>query len=62
MQRHTIDGGGARSSSARYVVSGTIGQPDAHGLIASPTYRAAGGFWAVLPIDRVFADGFEDPE
>jgi hypothetical protein len=60
--RHTVDGGGARSSSVRYVVIGSIGQPDAHGLLFGPTYRAAGGYWAVLPVDALFSDGFEDPE
>jgi hypothetical protein len=58
--RHTIDGGGARSSSASYAITGTAGQPDAHGLLFGPTYRLAGGFWARLPEDALFADGFED--
>lgn len=61
ISRHTIDGGGDRSSSPQYVISGTIGQPDAHGLLVGPTYRLAGGFWAVLPNDTLFSDSFEEP-
>jgi len=44
----TVDGGGGTSSGGAFVVSGTIGQPDAGpgpaGMMAG-TFRLAGGFW-----------------
>jgi len=39
----TIDGGGG-VSSGQYVLSGTIGQPDA-GVMAGGSYEVYGGFW-----------------
>ena len=58
----TIDGGGGRSSGARYTVSGTVGQPDAHPAIGS-SRSLDGGFWPApetpLLVDALFADGFE---
>lgn len=58
----TIDGGGGSSSSPRFVLSGTIGQPDAHASIG-PRYSLDGGFWPApaiaLPGDQIFADDFE---
>lgn len=44
MQRFTIDGGGGSSASGSYIVSGTVGQPDA-GALTGGTYALAGGFW-----------------
>jgi hypothetical protein len=40
----TIDGGGGQSSGGRYVLTGTIGQPDA-AYSASGNYELLGGFW-----------------
>ncbi|MHC4621384.1 MAG: hypothetical protein ACYTEQ_26885, partial [Planctomycetota bacterium] len=40
----TIDGGGGRSSGGRYVLVGTIGQPDAAYSAGGP-YELLGGFW-----------------
>ena len=40
----TIDSGGGTSSNGDYVLSGTIGQPDA-GRMASCDYHLFGGFW-----------------
>jgi hypothetical protein len=40
----TIDGGGGTSIVRTYVLSGTIGQPDA-GLLNGGSYTLAGGFW-----------------
>ena len=67
LNRFTVDGGGGRSSAGPYALTGTIGQPDAGVLSASPL-TLGGGFWlarapmsvAVLPGDaalrfRVFA-------
>lgn len=41
----TIDGGGGTSSGGDFVLSGTIGQPDA-GTMAGGDYVLAGGFWS----------------
>jgi hypothetical protein len=41
---YTIDGGGGRSVSGKYCVSGTIGQPDAASS-SGGNYELFGGFW-----------------
>ena len=41
----TVDGGGGRSSSAIYTVTGTIGQPEAGGFSGDGVYIVSGGFW-----------------
>jgi len=41
---HTIDGGGGTSVGAGFVLSGTIGQPDA-GEMAGGGFLLTGGFW-----------------
>ena len=53
---YTIDGGGGQSSSGQYVLTGTIGQPDA-AYSASGNYELLGGFWPGGPL--CFVD-FED--
>ena len=40
----TIDGGGGQSSGGSYVLTSTIGQPDA-GQMSGGDYRVHGGFW-----------------
>ena len=45
----TIDGGGGTSAGGKYVVSGTIGQPDA-AYSASGNYELLGGFWPGGPL------------
>ena len=42
---HTIDGGGGTSSNGDFVLSGTIGQPDA-GTMKGGNYVLVGGFWS----------------
>jgi hypothetical protein len=42
---HTIDGGGGTSSGGGFMLSGTIGQPDA-GVMSNEQFTLAGGFWA----------------
>jgi hypothetical protein len=42
---YTVDGGGGTSSGGDFVLSGTIGQPDA-GTMAGEDYILVGGFWA----------------
>jgi hypothetical protein len=62
---HTIDGGGGRSAGPTFVVTGSIGQPDAEPLqpsvSASGRFSATGGFWSVpkATMPRIFHDGFE---
>ena len=53
---HTIDGGGGVSSGGQYILTGTIGQPDA-GYSYGGDYEALGGFWPGGPM--CFVD-FED--
>jgi hypothetical protein len=44
---YTIDGGGGTSSGGTFVVSGTIGQPDA-GSMSGGIFVVNGGFWPGL--------------
>ncbi|HKS38706.1 MAG TPA: hypothetical protein VJW76_16045 [Verrucomicrobiae bacterium] len=41
---HTVDGGGGTSTGGSYILSGTIGQPDA-GAMSGGSYTLQGGFW-----------------
>lgn len=44
---YTIDGGGTTASSGgEFVLSGTVGQPDA-GWSSGGTYTVRGGFWGL---------------
>lgn len=45
----SVDGGAGTSTGGVYVLSGTIGQPDAGGPLTNAQYAITGGFWA-LPI------------
>jgi len=47
---HTIDGGGRVSSGGQYVLTGTIGQPDAN-YSEDERYELLGGFWPGGPFD-----------
>lgn len=54
-QSYTIDwykiaGGGGTSTGGTYVVSGTIGQPDASGAMSGGNYSLTGGFWALIQV------------
>jgi len=40
----TVDSGGGRSEGASYLLSGSLGQPDA-GSLSGGVYTLAGGFW-----------------
>ena len=51
----TIDGGGGRSSGGQYVLTGTIGQPDA-AYSSSGNYQVLGGFWPGGPVCFVDVD------
>ena len=45
----TIDDGGGRSAGGQYVLTGTIGQPDA-GYSEGGSYELLGGFWPGGPL------------
>ena len=46
---YTIDGGGASNSvSGSYILSGTIGQPDAGEPMLGGSYEHQGGFWPAI--------------
>ena len=50
---YTINGGGEQSSGGQYVLTGTIGQPDA-GYSEGGDYEVLGGFWpgeTLCPVD-----------
>ena len=47
---HKIAGGGGTSSNSQYVVSGTIGQPDASGAMTGGSYSLTGGFWSLFAV------------
>ena len=54
---HTIDGGGGMSSGGPYVLTGTIGQPDAD-WSSGGEYELLGGFWPGGPLCMVEFDDF----
>jgi len=54
---YTIDGGGGRSSGGPYVLTGTIGQPDAD-WSEGGDYELLGGFWPGGPLCFVEFDDF----
>ena len=41
---HTVDGGGGTSEGSGFVLTGTVGQPDA-GELTGGDFALAGGFW-----------------
>lgn len=54
-QPYTIDwfkvsGGGGASAGGAYQISGTIGQPDASGVLTGGNYSLTGGFWALYAV------------
>ena len=56
----TVDNGGGSSNNSVYAISGTAGQPDAHGQSSGGIFAVSGGFWyapappAVPTPDRLF--------
>ena len=54
----SIDGGGGTSTGGDFILSGSIGQPDAGTSLRSESYTLEGGFWSggVLPstLKRVY--------
>jgi hypothetical protein len=53
----TIDGGGGQSAGGQYVLTGTIGQPDA-AYSEGGNYELLGGFWPGGPLCFVKFDSF----
>ena len=47
---YKVAGGGGTSSNGQYVVSGTIGQHDAGGPLASGNSTMNGGFWSLVAV------------
>ena len=61
IRRSTLDAGGGHSDADALALAGTAGQPDAH-YSEGDAYAVRGGFWGAdgnVPIDVIFADGFE---
>lgn len=54
---YTIDGGGGQSSSGQYILTGSIGQPDA-GYLGGDNYELLGGFWIGGPLCIVEFEDF----
>ena len=54
---YTIDGGGGQSSGGDYVLTGTVGQPDA-GYHGDGNIELLGGFWPGGPLCFVQFDDF----
>ncbi len=52
---YSIDGGGGRSSGGQYVLTGTIGQPDAS-YSSRGNFQVLGGFWPGGPVCFVDTD------
>jgi hypothetical protein len=61
--KSTADGGGGLSAGGDYVLTGTIGQPDANAQVSTgDDFALAGGFWAEITefvVELIFSDGFE---
>lgn len=47
---HKIAGGGGTSTNGQFALSGTIGQPDASGMMTGGSYSLTGGFWSFVSI------------
>lgn len=45
LEWHTVDGGGGASNGGSFLVTGTIGQPDAEATLTGGTWTVSGGFW-----------------
>ena len=45
-----IAGGGGINTNAQFALSGTIGQPDASGVMTGGNFALTGGFWALYAV------------
>jgi len=50
-----IAGGGGTSTNGQYLLSGTIGQPDAGGAMTGGNYSLTGGFWSIYAVQTAGA-------
>ena len=50
MDWQKISGGGGTSTNSRFVISGTIGQTDAGGLMSGGRFAMGGGFWSLYAV------------
>ena len=55
----TMDGGGGTSTGDEFIVSGTIGQPDA-GKMSGGGFEISGGFWSSPAVPEVQGDCDDD--
>jgi len=62
--KSTIDNGGGISSGGEFLLTGTIGQPDASQKVATGgAFALSGGFWAKATVfDVIFKDNFESDQ
>ena len=44
----TVDGGGGTGTNGQYSISGTVGQPDASGVMTGGSYSLTSGFWSLI--------------
>lgn len=47
---HKIAGGGGMGAAGTFSVSGTIGQPDACGVLTGGKFSLTGGFWSLYAV------------
>jgi hypothetical protein len=47
---YKVAGGGGTSTGNVYSVTGTIGQPDASGVMRGGNYSLTGGFWSLISV------------
>jgi hypothetical protein len=47
---YKIADGGGTSTGGTFQISGTIGQPDASGLLTASNYSLTGGFWSLISV------------
>jgi hypothetical protein len=47
---YKVAGGGGTSTNGQYSLSGTIGQPDAGGVMSGGNYSVTGGFWSLVNV------------
>jgi len=47
---YKISGGGGISTNSQYALSGTIGQPDASGVMSGGQFSVTGGFWSLISV------------
>jgi hypothetical protein len=47
---YKVAGGGGTSTNGLYSLSGTIGQPDASGVMSGGNFSVTGGYWALINV------------